>query len=466
MSVDRPASPPPDKAPEAGSEAGSAPGAIWRRVRRNSAIIVGERVIFGFLNLAAAALAVRAVGAEAFGVVILLQAYVRLISGLLKFQSWAAVTKFGAEAMADGDEPRFRRLIGFTLRLDILGSAATILLGMLALPYAAALLDWPEEAQALAPWFMLTAPFITHGTPTGVLRLLDRFIVLARQHALNAVLRFIGSLAIFLAPMFGDFGDGGLGAGALIVVWGAASFISGGYMIGSAVRAMRARGLTPRLGGSWRFLTRSFPQIWRFVIVMNANSFLATVTTHGTVLVVGAMLGPVAAGLFGLVRQFTDPLNRLSSLIGPVLFPEFAWLETRRDRRGIAALLWRTLLVSGAALALVCLALAGVGEQLLSLLFGDQAGPAYPLLIAAGAAAGFNAIGFAMAPVMLTIRKEKALLTTALLWTAVFGAALYGFILGFGLLGAGLAMLLRQSMLFLHRLAILYRTLVIRERAR
>lgn len=460
MSVDRPETPPPDGGPDSGFTL----GAIWRRIRRNAAIIVGGRVAFGLLNLAAAALAVRAVGVEAFGVVVLLQAYVRLIAGLLKFQSWAAVTKFGAEAMAAGRESDFRRLTGFTLRLDILGGAASILLGWLALPYAAAALDWTEEATALAPWFLLTAPFITAGTPTGVLRLLDRFIVLAQQHALNAIIRFVGSLAIFLAPMIHDFGGGGPGAGSLIVVWGAASFVSGGYMMWMAFSASRARGLLPTLRGPWRGLTAGFPRIWRFVIVMNATSLMETILAYATVLVVGAMLGPAAAGLFGLVRQFTDPLNRFSSLLGPVIFPEFAWLEAKRDRRAIARLLWRTLAICGAVLAAFCVVLAVAGETLLVLLFDEQAAAAAGLLIAAGAAAAFKALGFAMEPVMLTIRKEKALLTTAILWTAAFCAALWGFISGFGLLGAGLAMLMRQAMLFVHRLAILYRTLVLRAR--
>ena len=89
---------------------------IFRRIGRNAGKLFGGRMVFGLLNLGSSILAVRAVGLENFGVIVLLQAYVRLISGLLKFRSWAAVTKFGADALQAGRNDDFRRLIGFTLR--------------------------------------------------------------------------------------------------------------------------------------------------------------------------------------------------------------------------------------------------------------------------------------------------------------------------------------------------------------
>ncbi|WP_340109779.1 lipopolysaccharide biosynthesis protein [Pikeienuella sp. HZG-20] len=428
-------------------------GGVWRRMRRNAAMLLGGRAVFGLVNLAAAAIAVRAVGFEAFGVVILLQAYVRLIGGLLKFQSWATVTKFGAEALAAGRDEDFRRVVGFTIRLDIIGLFVSIGVGLAAAPLIGRWLDWPPEAMALAPWFVLTIPFITSATPTGVLRLFDRFAVLVRQHALNAVLRFIGAAGVYWL---------GGGLEELIVVWILASFLSGFQLMLAAAGELRRRRLAPRLAARWSELTRGFPRIWRFVIVLNATSLMDTILTHATVLVVGGMLGPVAAGLYGVVRQMTESLTRVSSLLGPIIFPEFAWLEAQGDRRTILRLLVRTLTMAGAGLLVFCLALLLGGEALLTALFGAEAAAASALLIAAGTAAGLMALGFAVEPVMLTIRKEKALLFSAVISTAIFCAALWFFIQWWGLVGAGLALLLRQAIVLVHRLAVLYRTLVLK----
>ncbi|MEX2519977.1 MAG: hypothetical protein WD969_11655, partial [Paracoccaceae bacterium] len=68
----------PEQPAEKEPRAGSGHGGVWRRMRRNAAMLLGGRAVFGLVNLAAAAIAVRAVGLESFGVVVLLQAYVRL----------------------------------------------------------------------------------------------------------------------------------------------------------------------------------------------------------------------------------------------------------------------------------------------------------------------------------------------------------------------------------------------------
>lgn len=449
----KPAQQPAEQGPRAGDGAGDGYGGVWRRIRRNAAMLLGGRAVFGLVNLAAAAVAVRAVGLEAFGVVILLQAYVRLIAGLLKFQSWATVTKFGAEALAAGRDADFSRVIGFTLRLDIIGLVVSTSIGIAAAPLVGRWLEWPPEALALAPWFVLTIPFITSATPTGVLRLFDRFAVLVRQHALNAILRLVGAAAVL--------GFGG-GLEELIVVWILASFLSGFQLMAAAAMELRRRRLAPRILARWSALTEGFPRIWRFVFVLNTTSLMETALTHATVLVVGAMLGPVAAGLYGIVRQMTDSLSRISSLLGPIIFPEFAWLEARGDRRSIMRLLGRTLALAGAGLLVFCLVLAIAGEMLLTVLFGAEAAAAWPLLVAAGTAAALLALGFAVEPVMLTIRKERAVLFSAVISMAIFCPALWLFIQWWGLVGAGLALLLRQAVVLIHRLAVLYRTLVLK----
>jgi O-antigen/teichoic acid export membrane protein len=428
--------------------------AIFKRIGRNAGMLFGGRLAFGLLNLGSSVLAVRAAGLDGFGVVILLQAYVRLISGLLKFQSWAAVTKFGADALQAGRDDDFRRLIGFTLRLDMLGLAVSVGLAILGAPYVAPWLGWSDQVAGFAIWFALTIPFITAATPTGMLRLFDQFGVLVRQHALNAIVRFIGVLIIY----FGEFGYE-----ALILAWAAGSVVSGSYIWFVALTEAHARKLSPRLWGRWSTLSAGFPNIWRFVIVMNLTSLMETVLMHATVLVVGGMLGPTAAGLFGVVKQLTESLGRFSSLLGPVVFPEFAWLEAKGDRRAISKLLWRMLLISSAILSLFCLFLLFASEWVL-LIFAKEAVVAAPLLVAMGVGAALMALGFALEPAMLTIRKERALLFSAVISTILFCGMLFWFIEQFGLMGAGMAIAARQAMIFLHRIFIMWRVLVQRPR--
>lgn len=316
---------PADETPES-MKPGSGYGGVWRRMRRNAGMVLGGRAVFGLLNLAAATLAVRAAGIEAFGVVVLLHAYVRLVAGLLKFQTWATVTRFGADCIANDRLDDFQRLVGFTLRLDLFCTLFAVLTAIAAIPLAADWLDWPEEARRLAPWFALTIPFITSATPTGIARLFDRFGALVVQHAVNAIVRFCGVLIVWVM---------GAGMEGLIIVWGAASVISGVWLFGAVTGEMRKRSLRPQILGSWSSLAMGFPRLWRFVIAMNASSLIDTALTQAVVLIVGGALDASAAGLFGVVRQVTESFSAFPPCWGRLSFRNSPGLKRggpRRDR--------------------------------------------------------------------------------------------------------------------------------------
>lgn len=423
---------------------------ILRRFAHNASVILGGRLVFGLLNLASASLAWRAVGAEGLGVVILLQAYVRLVASLLRFQTWAAIVRFGPKALEDGEQEAVRRLFGFTIRLDVIGLGLALVLTALLAPVAARLLGWPPEAAALAPFFALCGPFIVPASMTGVLRLFDRFAVLARQHALNAVLRFAGVAAIFA---FG--GD----LAALIVVWLSASILSGLYMMLVAVGELRRRNLLPTLRGRWSELTSGFDNIWRFVVILNGSSLIEAVISQVTILVVGGVLGPAAAGLLGVVRQITEALSKSGSVLGPIVFPEIALLASRNDRRMIRRLLSRLLIVCGACLAVFIGVLMISSEALLVALFDETAAAGAGLLVLVGAASSFVVLGFAMEPIMLSFGKDREFLALSVIVTAIYVGLLLLFIQEFGLIGVGYALLARQLLLFSSRMVFIHRLL-------
>ena len=315
---------------------------LGQRLWKNISVILGGRLVFGIVNLAAAALAVRACGVEAFGVVALLQAYIRVFAGLIRFDTWAAVTRYGVAA--SDSTPDLQRLLGFTLRLDAIAFFVSVLLAALLAPFAGRLFDWPEAVIALAPWYAVNIIFITGATATGFLRLADRFSVLAQQHGLNALIRLAGTVLLWV------FGGGVV---QLALVWGVAGIVSGVFMMWVAWREAMRRDLWPRVRGSWRELSEGFPNIWRFVTVTNLEGMVSTVMNHGVVLMVGAILGTSGASLFQIARQSTDFMRKTSTLLSPIFFPEFAKMEAKGKRSKIRRLINRTL-----QFALVWLAIA------------------------------------------------------------------------------------------------------------
>lgn len=418
--------------------------AAWRSMRGNASLVLGERAVFGLVNLAAAAVAVHAIGFEAFGAVVLCHAYARLIGDALRFQSWQAVLRFGAPALAEGRTRDFERLIGLTLRLDLIALAGSLAIAVAGAGVASELFQWPEATARWAPWYAISIVFMISATPTGLLRLFDRFGVLAAQHAANALIRLLGALAVWAA---------GLGAEALIAVWFAAATLSGAWMIANAFAAVRAHGATPRLGGRWRELARGFDGFWGFVLATNASTTLAAALTNATTLVVGAALGPAAAALYAVARQLADAIAKPAKLLGPVIFPEISRLRSVGHRQAVDGLVLRALAAGGVGVLAVGAVTAFAGKPLLVGAFGQEALAAYDLMVLAAAAAALAVWGFPLEPAMVAAGRPGLSLAIQAGATAVYAVALTVGLAVDGLMGVGIALLVHAGLVFAGRLA-------------
>lgn len=420
---------------------------------RNAGLVLGERAVFGLVNLAAAAVAVRAVGFEAFGAVVLVHAWARLIGDALRFQSWQAVLRYGAAPLAAGDRAALRRLLTLCLRLDLLALAGSLALAWAAGPWAAGLLGWPEATAAAAPWYVLAIVFMVSGTPTGLLRLFDRFGVLAAQHAINATLRLIGAAAVLAA---------GGGATALIGVWFAAAVLSGAWMLWRAFALAAEQGCLPGLSGGWRALARGFGGYAGFVVATNASTTLATALGHATTLAVGAALGAGAAGLYGVARQIADAIAKPAKLLGPIVFPEIGRLRAEGRGRALDGLMLRALAAGTAGAAAIGLALWLGGGPILRLAFGPEALAAHEVMVLAGAASALAVWGFALDPALLAAGRAGTALAIQTAAAALFALLMalwlpWGAAPGpdaqAGLASVGAALLAQAGLAFCARLA-------------
>ena len=405
---------------------------IWRRFARNSTLIVGSRMAFGPLNLATNAIVLHAFGLEELGVVLLLQAYARLFSEIFKFQSWQAVLRFGTALEAPESRLGLRRLMGFTLALDLLGFAVAIGAAILLIPWAADWFEWTGDVAGFAPFFVLSIVFITHATPTGVVRLFDRVDALAIQHGLNAALRFA---LVCLAAALGG------GLMHVVLAWFAASVVSGGYLLAVSAGLAIRHGLIPDIGMNWLRAGREFPQIWRFLIFSRASSAIAVVLNYGTTMVVGAQLGPAAAATWELARQLGGALAKPAPLLGPLMLPELSRMAARDDWRTMHHVLLRQLVVSAVALGALGLVLLGALPVLIELVFGPELLAEIWLFRLAALGSLVALAGFLLEPAFLSAGRAGTILALQAAAILVFVAIGLPTLHPLGLVGLGLALL-------------------------
>lgn len=403
-----------------------------RRLLSNASLLVGGRSLNGIFNLAAMTLIVRAVGLEMFGLLVLIHALASTISDLAKFQSWQAVLRYGTPALEQDRTLDFRRLVKLTALLDLGSALLGILVAVLATPLLAPHFglsaEWVPAIQlyAISIFFMVTA------TPTGLLRLFDRFDLLAVSNAMGSFVRVVGAVWISV--------QGG-GLELLLAIWFASTMTSGIWLIVHSLRALSSRGLLrgPRLG--MRGLATGHAGIAAFVWTTQANTTLSAGMRHLTTVIVGVLLTPAAAGLYDVSRQVTTLLTRFAKLMQPAIYPEFARLSVRNDLPAIRQLMFRSMALMAGAGAVIVIPLVLFGRPLLGFVFGPELEAAYGLMVLLALAASIRLLSFPLEPALISTGRATIALLVRGASVTVFLIALFSLIPRIGLIGSGVAMI-------------------------
>lgn len=410
-----------------GPTAGSGPLA---RLIRNASVLLAGKSLNGILSLAYTALAARALGLEGLGLLVLIHAYTQTVGELAKFQSWQAVLRYGAVALNNNDNPHIARILHVTIRLDVISAILVVTLGSAAAWFAGPWFGWPRDIVPLAALYTLSAAFMVGGTPVGILRLFDRFDVLAFQSTIGALIRLIGAALLY-----------GLGSGlkGFLAVWFLATLTAGILLIRAAFRELRCRGVILAGTKPWRTPTEVHPDFWRFVWSTNLTATVALASNQFATLGVGLLLGPAAAGLYRVARQFGDALAKPTRLLIPAIYPELARLSARNDKAHLRRLVLQTVMLSAVSSLMVLVVLVLAGRPILVLIAGPPFAAGYPVMLLFGGAASVTLWSFPLEPLLMAMGR-----IWPALWTRVAGALTHAVLLiilvsSIGLSGAGWA---------------------------
>ena len=364
---------------------------IFRRIFKNAALLLSGRATNGLLGLAPLSLSARGLGLEQFGVFVLLQTYVLVITALATFQSWQAVIRYGAMCLESKNVPAFQALLKFTTLLDLAGVVLGATIGYFAAPVIGPYVGWSPEVITYAQPFSLLILFTLTATPTGLLRLYDRFDILAAQAVVTPVFRLLGvGTAVFTGAPFW----------AYLAAWFVASFMGGAVLVylgwREAARKGQLAGMTLSLAG----ITAPHGGIMRFSILSNLHASLQIITGQMSTFLVGLLAGPAAAGLFKIGRDVATAISKPAELLNQSIYPEFARLGSRGDWQDFKSLIVRGGAVAGGGAAAMLVLSIFAGQFFIQVFFGPSFADVYWPLLLLVATAGMTLVGFPMDPAL------------------------------------------------------------------
>lgn len=291
-------------------------GAIFRRILGNAGKLLGGRAVNAVVSLGYTAVTARALGVDGLGVLVMINAFAQLLGDVVKFQSWQTVLQYGAEPLAHRRLDDLQRVVRFTMLLDIASGVIGVIVGVAGALIFGPQLGWTAAQAPLAAAYAASAFFMTAAAPLGVLRLLDRFDVLATNAAVISLVRLAGcGLGFALHADLAFF----------LLVWALGTIAGYVQLLVVAVREMRRQDLLH--GFRWFGPVQIRAEgVWRFAWATNLNATVGVAFTHLVTLIVGGLLGPSEAALWRVGRQVADAIAKPVRLLTPALYPELVRL--------------------------------------------------------------------------------------------------------------------------------------------
>jgi O-antigen/teichoic acid export membrane protein len=343
--------------------------AMLRRALTNTGWLMGARGVNAVLSLGYLALATRALGLEGFGQFVLAISFSQAITGLASFQTWQAVVRWGQR------RETVAQAVGFATALDLLTVAAGTVAAGLLLAFGGEWLPVQGELRWEAFWLTFASLLAVRSTPTGILRLHDRYAQAAGAESITSVVRIVGAGLIFLAiPSVTGF----------LMVWALAELVTAAAFWRLAWHHEPVRAAEVSL----RALPRSEPGAWAFVWGTGLSGMLLIASRQILVLLVGALGGAAMAGIYRVAAQLGEGLLKLAQAVLRATYPEL--VRDPGQASELAARIGRIALFTG--LAAVILAALG-GQWLIALIAGREYLAAYGPMIVLSAAAAIELAG-------------------------------------------------------------------------
>ena len=283
----------------------------------------------------------------------------------------------------------------FCSSLDLLSASAGFIVALLAAFVASQFLEIIEQAAPLLFFYCLLIFLNQKSASLGVLRLFDRFDLVALNSLTIPFTRMAGcGLAwAFGAPFW-----------VYVVVWFAGSAISYLTLPVLAFFELKRRDLLKVVLNGRLTLTAPEPKVWRFVMYTNIDTAIAAGAAQLPTLLAGAVGGTTFSAIFRIGQEVAIVLAKGAVMIDRVVYPEFTNLIAKGEGARVPGLVLRTggaMFAVGASIgAVVWVGGPYVFEQLLGpeyvgsvslavlLILGASrtaaAGPLFPAFYAAG----------------------------------------------------------------------------------
>jgi O-antigen/teichoic acid export membrane protein len=413
------------------------PSTPLARILANTAWLMGGKGFGALCSIVYLALLTRTLGLKGFGHFSLIFSTAQALIAIAGFETWRVVVRYGAAHVHAGDWPAFGRLGMLAGALDALGALCGCLLAAVVFFGFAHLLDLNEDYILVGFLFCCAQLWSLVSAPTGIVRALNRFEMAVYVEAVVPMGRLVGALIVWMT---------GPSVERFLLVWALVDLLE------SVCYWAMARWLCPeavRLSylKDFRQAAAENEGLRHFFLVTYASSTLNALSKNGPLLIVGALVGTRAAGLYRLASQLSQALSKFSTMLTRAVYAEISRVRVASSMAEFRRLAVQTSMIAGGGGILVVVVAGLFGRSLLGLIGGEAFEGGAAILVPLALAASFDLASVAFEPVLHSTGRAKLSLTARLIALGVLGVGMVLFI-RIGPSGAAWAVALEAAALY------------------
>jgi O-antigen/teichoic acid export membrane protein len=404
---------------------------------KNTGLLLGGDTVSAVLGMLTFVVSARALGTEKLGMLVLIDAYVRIVDKVMNFQSWQFMIKFGSDAIENGDASGFKALIKLGTLVDAITAALACGVSLALAGAVGRWQNWSGEMVTFALVYSSIIIFDVAGVPTGILRIFDRFKLFSVQKSVCSAIKFFGALAAWFF---------GFGLKGFLWVWMVTEIFDYVSLTVMAWVELRRRGYDGIWSEPLKGVTRRYPGLWGFLISTNLTGSVKVGFRELDILLVGKLLNFTDVGLYKLAKKLCAALDRLTNPLFQSLYPELTKIWARRDVKDFKRVVRKMIYIMGAISAVTWFGFFFWGRTFIDWMAGPDFSAAYPVTVWYLLANGIAISALPLAPMILAMGKASLSFWIQFLPTLVYFPVLYWMICTWGLVGAGYAYLVYHGL--------------------
>lgn len=170
---------------------------FWANLFKNSFFAFIGDASASVIGLLVTIVLIKLIGSNNYGILVLAQSYMSIMDVMINIQSWKSVIQYGQKAIISNNISKLHEYIRLGIILDVSTAILGGIISFIAAPVIGKIFGWSSEMIICSLIFSITIFSHFSGTPTAILRLLNKFNLVALQKFLAAMIKIFSLLFMF-----------------------------------------------------------------------------------------------------------------------------------------------------------------------------------------------------------------------------------------------------------------------------